>query len=96
MDVQKLMTEPIQVLVPPIIATLQLGMTAVQMKSEQRDSFHDGNEVLQLVSPAVRYVFQHDGTACGEASHRPRDGSVGSGDAWGGCGDASGDREMER
>ena len=38
----------------------------------------------------------HDGTAYGEASHRPRDGSVGSGDAWGGCGDAFGDREMER
>jgi hypothetical protein len=41
MDVQQFASEPIQILFPPILVGLQLGMAAVQMKPQQGHLIQD-------------------------------------------------------
>ena len=52
MDVEQLRAEAVQVLIPAVVAPLQLGVAAVQVEAERRHPPQDGVDVLQLLAAA--------------------------------------------
>ncbi len=62
-DVGQFRAESVKVFVPPVVASLQCGVAAVQMKAKQRHVGQKFGDHFELVAASKRDSFQHDSHA---------------------------------
>lgn len=60
MDVEELVAESFQVLIPAVVMPLDLRVAAVQVKAKEWNLLHDRHTVFQLILPSVWGMFHHD------------------------------------
>jgi hypothetical protein len=59
-DMQQLLAQAVEVVIPAVLTPLQLGVAAVQVEPEQRNPIQEGGDGFELVGAAERDVLHDD------------------------------------